>query len=45
MKILVACEESRAVTKELGRLGHEAFSCDIIECSGGHPEQWAGECK
>ena len=38
MKILVACEESQAVCKELRRLGHEAFSCDIIECSGGHPE-------
>lgn len=37
-KILVACEESQAVTKELRRLGHEAYSCDIIECSGGHPE-------
>lgn len=38
MRILVACEESRAVTKEFRRLGHEAYSCDIIECSGGHPE-------
>ena len=38
MNILVACEESQAVTKEFRRLGHEAFSCDIIECSGGHPE-------
>lgn len=38
MNILVACEESQAVTKELRALGHEAFSCDIIECSGGHPE-------
>jgi len=38
MKILVACEESQAVTKELRKLGHEAFSCDIQECSGGHPE-------
>lgn len=38
MKILVACEESQAVCKELRRLGHEAFSCDIIPCSGGHPE-------
>lgn len=38
MKVLVACEESQAVTKELRRLGHEAYSCDIIECSGGHPE-------
>ena len=38
MKILVACEESQAVTKELRKLGHEAFSCDILNCSGGHPE-------
>jgi len=37
-KILVACEESQAVTKELRRLGHEAYSCDIIDQSGGHPE-------
>jgi len=38
VKILVACEESQAVTIELRRLGHEAYSCDLIECSGGHPE-------
>ena len=38
MKVLVACEESQAVTKELRRLGHEAYSCDIEPCSGGHPE-------
>ena len=38
MRILVACEESQAVTKELRRLGHEAYSCDIQDCSGGHPE-------
>ena len=38
MKVLVACEESQAVTKELRNLGHEAYSCDIEECSGGHPE-------
>ena len=38
MRILVACEESQAVTKEFRKLGHEAFSCDIIECSGGHNE-------
>lgn len=38
MKILVACEESQAVTIELRKLGHEAYSCDIVECSGGHPE-------
>ena len=38
MKVLVACEESQAVTTELRRLGHEAYSCDIEPCSGGHPE-------
>jgi site-specific DNA-cytosine methylase len=38
MKILIACEESQAVTKEFRKLGHEAYSCDIEECSGGHPE-------
>jgi hypothetical protein len=38
VKVLVACEESQAVTKEFRRLGHEAYSCDVIECSGGHPE-------
>ena len=38
MRVLVACEESQAVTKEMRRLGHEAYSCDIQPCSGGHPE-------
>lgn len=38
MKVLVACEESQAVTIELRKLGHEAYSCDIVDCSGGHPE-------
>ena len=38
MKILVACEESQAVTVEFRKLGHEAYSCDLYECSGGHPE-------
>ena len=38
MRILVACEESQAITKELRRLGHEAYSCDLLPCSGGHPE-------
>jgi len=38
MKILVACEESQAITKEFRALGHEAYSCDILPCSGGHPE-------
>lgn len=38
MKILVACEESQAVCTAFRERGHEAYSCDIIECSGGHPE-------
>ena len=38
MRVLVACEESQAVTKEFRKLGHEAYSCDLQECSGGHPE-------
>ena len=38
MKILVACEESQRVCIELRKLGHEAYSCDILSCSGGHPE-------
>lgn len=38
MKILIACEESQAVCKAFREKGHEAYSCDIIECSGGHPE-------
>ena len=38
MKILVACEESQAVTIELRKLGHEAYSNDIVNCTGGHPE-------
>lgn len=35
MRILVACEESQAVTIAMRELGHEAYSCDIQECSGG----------
>ena len=38
MRVLVACEESQEVTKAFRRLGHEAFSCDLQDCSGGHPE-------
>jgi hypothetical protein len=38
LNILVACEESQAITKELRLLGHNAFSCDLLKCSGGHPE-------
>ncbi len=38
MNILVACEESQAVCKAFRERGHNAYSCDILECSGGHPE-------
>jgi len=38
MKILIACEESQAVCKAFREKGHEAYSCDILPCSGGHPE-------
>jgi hypothetical protein len=38
MKVLVACEESQTVCKAFRKRGHEAYSCDIQECSGGHPE-------
>lgn len=38
IRVLVACEESQAVTIELRKLGIEAFSCDLLPCSGGHPE-------
>lgn len=38
MRVLTACEESQAITIAMRDLGHEAYSCDIQECSGGHPE-------
>jgi hypothetical protein len=38
MKVLIACEESQEVCKAFWALGHEAYSCDIQEPSGGHPE-------
>lgn len=38
MDILVACEESQVVTNELRKLGHNAYSCDLQDCSGGHSE-------
>jgi hypothetical protein len=38
LRVLIACEESQAVTKAFRKLGHEAFSCDLLPCSGGHPE-------
>lgn len=39
LRILVACEESQSVTIELRKLGHEAYSCDLLPQSGGH-EEW-----
>lgn len=41
MKVLVACEESQRVCIAFREKGHEAYSCDIQECSGGHPEWYA----
>ena len=38
MKVLIACEESQRVCKAFRDLGHEAYSCDMVEPSGGHPE-------
>ena len=38
LKVLVACEESQAVTKEFRKLGHHAFSADLLPCSGGRPD-------
>lgn len=38
LNILIACEESQAVCTAFRKLGHKAFSCDILPCSGGHPE-------
>lgn len=43
MRVLIACEESQAITKEMRALGHEAYSCDLLPCSGGHPE-WHFNC-
>lgn len=45
MKVLIACEESQRVCAAFRERGHEAYSCDIQECSGGHPE-WhiKGDC-
>lgn len=38
MKVLIACEESQIVCKAFREREHEAYSCDIQDCSGGHPE-------
>lgn len=45
MNILIACEESQAITIEMRKRGHNCFSADLQECSGGHPE-WHinGDC-
>ncbi len=43
MRVLLACEESQAVCIEFRKKGHEAYSCDTQECSGGHPE-WHLQC-
>lgn len=43
LNVLVACEESQRVCTEFRRLGHNAYSCDLLECSGGHPE-WHFNC-
>ena len=45
LRVLVACEESQRVCTAFRERGHEAFSCDIVPCSGGHPE-WhiMGDC-
>lgn len=45
MNVLIACEESQEVCKAFRLRGHRAFSCDLQECSGGHPE-WhiQGDC-
>jgi hypothetical protein len=43
VRVLVACEESQEVCKAFRELGHEAYSCDIMPCSGGHPE-WHIQC-
>ena len=44
MRVLVACEESQEVCKAFRALGHEAYSCDLEPCSGGHPE-WHLQCN
>jgi|LakMenE01Jun11ns_1017448.scaffolds.fasta_scaffold9906406_1 DNA (cytosine-5)-methyltransferase 1 len=38
LNIIIACEESQAITKQLRKLGHNAFSCDLLKCSGGRPD-------
>jgi len=38
MKVLIACEESQSITKQFRNIGIDAFSCDLLPCSGGHPE-------
>lgn len=43
MRVIIGCEESQVVTKAFREKGHEAYSCDVQPCSGGHPE-WHLQC-
>lgn len=43
LNVLIACEESQRVCEEFRKLGHNAYSCDLLKCSGGHPE-WHFNC-
>ena len=43
MNVLIGCEESQTICAEFRKLGHNAYSCDLQECSGGHPE-WHFNC-
>ena len=46
MKVLVACEESQRVMSAFRELGHNAFSCDLKDCSGGYPQyHFKADCK
>lgn len=38
MNVLIACEESQRVCEAFRERGHNAYSCDVVKCSGGHPE-------
>lgn len=43
MNVLIACEESQVVCKAFREKGHNAYSCDLLPCSGGRPE-WHIKC-
>ena len=38
MRVIIVCEESQVICKAFRDKGHEAYSCDLQDCSGGHPE-------